>query len=154
MDATELLKKDHEAVRQLFAEFESAESDQDQLDVYEDLREELTIHAKIEEEIFYPAIREANSDTSARQVEEAMNEHQQVKAMLGILDSMVAEIGPDFAETIRMLAERVEHHVQEEENDIFVSARKLGDERLRELGDRLQHRKDQIMSEELDEQSA
>jgi hypothetical protein len=54
MDATELLKKDHESVRQLFAEFESAESDDSKLDAYEDLRQQLLIHARVEEEIFYP----------------------------------------------------------------------------------------------------
>jgi iron-sulfur cluster repair protein YtfE (RIC family) len=145
MDATELLKKDHDAVKQLFAEFESAELEQDRLDVYDEIREQLLIHARIEEEIFYPAVRETNSDKSATQVDEALSEHQQVKEMLDKLDDMAAEVDADFAETIRTLAESVEHHVQEEENEIFVSARKLGDERLSELGDRLQQRKDQLM---------
>jgi iron-sulfur cluster repair protein YtfE (RIC family) len=156
MDAMELLKKDHDAVKQLFAEFESAESEQDRLDVYDEIREQLLIHARIEEEIFYPAVRETNSGKSATQVEEALSEHQQVKEMLDKLDDMAAEVDADFAETIRTLAESVEHHVQEEENEIFVSARKLGDERLSELGDHLQQRKDQLMeagSEEA-EQSA
>lgn len=152
MNAIELLRKDHDAVRQLFAEIESAESEQDQLDVYEDLREQLIIHARIEEDIFYPAIREANSDTSATQVDEALNEHQQVEAILGILDEMVAEGEGDFAGTIRTLAERVEHHVQEEENDLFVSARRLGDERLSQLGDRLQERKDQLMAAAIEQE--
>jgi iron-sulfur cluster repair protein YtfE (RIC family) len=145
MDATELLEKDHDAVKQLFAEFESAESEQDRLDVYDEIREQLLIHARIEEEIFYPAVRETNSGKSATQVDEALKEHQQVKAMLDKLDDMAAKVDADFAETIKTLAKSVEHHVQEEENDIFVSARKLGDERLSELGDRLQQRKDQLM---------
>jgi iron-sulfur cluster repair protein YtfE (RIC family) len=156
MDATELLKNDHDAVRQLFAEFESAESEQDKLDAYEDIREQLLIHARIEEEIFYPAVRETNSGRSATQVDEALNEHQQVKTMLNKLDNMAAEVDADFAATIRTLAESVEHHVQEEEDNIFVSARKLGAERLSELGDRLQQRKDQLMEtgSDQDEQSA
>jgi iron-sulfur cluster repair protein YtfE (RIC family) len=156
MDATELLKKDHDAVKQLFAEFESAESEQDRLDVYDDIREQLLIHARIEEEIFYPAVRETNSGKSATQVEEALKEHQQVKAMLDKLDDMAAEVDADFAETIKTLAKSVEHHVQEEENDIFVSARKLGDEHLSELGDRLQQRKNQLMEagSDQEEQSA
>jgi iron-sulfur cluster repair protein YtfE (RIC family) len=145
MDATELLKKDHDVVKRLFAEFESAELEQDRLDVYDDIREQLLIHARIEEEIFYPAVRETNSGRSATKVDEALSEHQQVKAMLNKLDDMAAEVDADFAETIRTLAESVEHHVQEEEKDIFVSARKLGDERLNELGGRLQQRKDQLM---------
>jgi iron-sulfur cluster repair protein YtfE (RIC family) len=152
MDATELLKKDHDAVRQLFAEFESAESEQDKLDAYDDIREQLLIHARIEEEIFYPAVREINSGKSATQVDQALSEHQQVKAMLDKLDDMAAEVDADFAKTVRTLAESVEHHVQEEENDIFMSARKLGNERLNELGDRLQQRKDQLMEAESDQE--
>ncbi|MBV8358071.1 MAG: hemerythrin domain-containing protein [Deltaproteobacteria bacterium] len=156
MDATELLKKDHDAVKQLFAEFESAESEEDKLDAYEDIREQLLIHACIEEEIFYPAVRETNSGRSATQVDQALSEHQQVKEMLDKLDDMAAQVDADFAETLRTLAESVEHHVQEEENDIFVSARKLGDKRLSELGDRLQQRKDQLMEpgSDQEEQSA
>lgn len=156
MDATELLKKDHDAVKQLFAEFESAESEQDRLDVYDDIREQLLIHSRIEEEIFYPAVRETSSGKSATQVDEALSEHQQVKVMLDKLDDMAAEVDADFAETIKTLAESVEHHVEEEENDIFVSARKLGNERLSELGNRLQQRKDQLMEtgSDQEEQSA
>jgi hemerythrin-like domain-containing protein len=152
MNATELLRKDHDTVRRLFVQLESAESEQDQLDVYENLREQLMIHARIEEDIFYPAIREANSDTSATQVEEALNEHQQVEAILGLLDEMVAEVEGDFAGTIRTLAECVEHHVQEEEKGLFVSARKLGDECLSELSDRLQERKNQLMAAAIDDE--
>lgn len=77
------------------------------------------IHARIEEDIFYPAIREVDSTT---QVDEALHEHQQFEAILGILDEMVAEGEGDFAGTIRTLAQRVEHHVQQEENGLFVSA--------------------------------
>src|SRR5690242_11214977 len=104
MDATELLEKDHDAVKQLFAEFESAESEQDRLDVYDEIREQLLIHARIEEEIFYPAVRETNSGKSATQVDEALKEHHQVKAMLDKLDDMAAGVDADFAETIKTLA--------------------------------------------------
>jgi hemerythrin superfamily protein len=156
MDATKLLKKDHEAVRQLFAEFESAESDESKLVVYEDVRGQLLVHARIEEEMFYPAIREADPEKGERQVEEALTEHQQVKQMLVKLDEMAAEVDANFAETVRKLARSVEHHVQEEENDIFLSARKMGEKELDELGDRLQQRKDQLMQAGIqnEEQSA
>jgi len=146
MNATDLLKKDHEAVRQLFAEFESAGSDDSKLDAYEDLRQQLVIHARIEEEIFYPAVREADPDKAEKQVGEALTEHQQVKDMLAKLDDMAAEVDADFTESVRKLAKSVEHHVQEEENDIFVTARKMGDKQLSELGDRLQQRKDQLLA--------
>jgi hemerythrin-like domain-containing protein len=156
MDTIELLKKDHEAVRQLFAEFATAESEQDKLDIFDDIREQLIVHTRIEEEIFYPAVREINSGRGASQVEHALSEHQKVKAMLDKLDEMMVEVDAGFAETIRTLAQSVEQHVQEEESDIFASARKLGYERLSELGDRLQERKNQLMEEGIDqdEQSA
>ena len=64
---------------------------------------------------------------------------------------MAAEVDADFTESVRKLAKSVEHHVQEEENDIFVTARKMGDKQLGELGDRLQQRKDQLLEAEIDE---
>ena len=151
MDATTLLTKDHEAVRQLFAEFESTESDDSKADLYEDLREQLLIHARVEEDIFYPAIREADPEKGDQQIKEALGEHQHVEQVLGELDKMAADIDAGFAETMRKLANSVEHHVEEEENQIFVSARKLGDERLRELGGRLQERKDQLRRAGIDD---
>jgi hemerythrin superfamily protein len=151
MNATDLLKKDHDAVRQLFAEFESAESNDSKLDAYEDLRQQLLIHARVEEEMFYPAVREVDPGKAEKQVKEALTEHQQVKEMLAKLDDMAAEVDADFTESVRKLAKSVEHHVQEEENDIFVTARKMGDKQLGELGDRLQQRKDQLMEAGIDE---
>jgi len=71
--------------------------------------------------------------------------------MLVKLDGMASEVDADFAESIKKLAESVEHHVQEEENDIFVTARKIGNKQLGELGDRLQQRKDQLMEAGVDE---
>lgn len=151
MDATELLTKDHEAVKQLFAEFERAESDDSKLDLYEDLREQLLLHARIEEDIFYPAVREADPKKGDQQIKEALGEHQQVEQMLAKLDQMTADIDAEFAETMSKLASSVEHHVQEEENQVFVTARKLGDERLSELGARLQERKNQLRQAGIDE---
>jgi len=151
MDATELLTKDHEAVRQLFEEFESGESNDSKLDAYEDLRQQLLIHARIEEEIFYPAIREADPGKAENPVKEALTEHQQVKQMLAKLDEMAAEVDADFDESVKQLAKSVEHHVQEEENDIFRVARKMGKQQLGELGDRLQQRKNELMNAGMDE---
>ena len=71
--------------------------------------------------------------------------------MLVKLDGMASEVDADFAESVKKLAESVEHHVQEEENDIFVTARKIGNKQLGELGDRLQQRKDQLMEAGVDE---
>jgi iron-sulfur cluster repair protein YtfE (RIC family) len=150
MKATELLKHDHDAVKQLFAECESSESAEDKLDVFEEIREQLLIHARIEEEIFYPAVKKTNSGGAKSEIDEALREHQQVKTMLEKLDAMAAEADAEFAETLRTLSKNVQHHVQEEESEIFASARQLGEERLEELGERLRERKEQLMETGLD----
>jgi iron-sulfur cluster repair protein YtfE (RIC family) len=154
MKATELLKQDHDAVKQLFAEFDSSESGEDKLDVFEEIREQLMIHARIEEEIFYPAVKKADSGEAKSEIDEALQEHQQVKSMLEQLDGMAAEADAEFAETMRTLSNNVQHHVQEEESEIFATARQLGDERLEELGARLQQRKEQLMELDPKEQAA
>jgi len=154
MKATELLKQDHDAVKQLFAEFDSSESGEDKLDVFEEIREQLLIHARIEEEIFYPAVKKADSGEAKSEIDEALQEHQQVKSMLEQLDGMAAEADSEFAATMRTLSNNVQHHVQEEENEIFATARQLGDERLEELGERLQQRKEQLMELDPKEQAA
>lgn len=156
MNATELLKQDHDAVKQLFAEFESSESAEDKIDVFEDIREQLLIHARIEEEIFYPAVKQTDSGDAKSEIDEALQEHQHVKVLLEELDGMAADADPEFTESVRTLNKSVEHHVQEEESEIFATARQLGDERLEELSVRLQQRKEQLMEMALDveEQSA
>jgi hemerythrin superfamily protein len=150
MNATELLKKDHDAVKQLFAEFESAESAEAKIDIFEEISEQLLMHARIEEEIFYPAVKSAASGEAKAEVDEALQEHQQVKVMLKKLSSMAAEVDAEFAETMRALSKSVEHHAQEEENEMFVTAGQLGDERLGELGEHLQQRKEQLMETGVD----
>ena len=145
MNATELLKKDHDAVKQLFTEFESAASADEKRKIFEDIREELLIHATIEEEIFYPALRKANSSEAKEEVEEALREHQAVKAMLNELRNMSAEDDAALIDKMRTLSRNVQHHVQEEEGKLFATAEQLGQDRLSQLGEQLQQRKQELM---------
>lgn len=156
MNAMELLKQDHDAVKQLFAEFESSESAEDKIDVFDDIREQLLIHARIEEEIFYPAVKKIDSGDAKSEITEALKEHQQVKELLNQLDGIAAEADAEFAESVRNLSKDVEHHVQEEESEIFATAQQLGKQRLEELGEHLQQRKQQLREAglEVEEQSA
>jgi iron-sulfur cluster repair protein YtfE (RIC family) len=132
MKATDLLKKDHDGVRGLFSKFEDStdKAHQKRSTLAQQICEELRIHAAIEEEIFYPAVKAIRDKDAKFEVEEALHEHKQITAA-------VAEIS-------KVLKEDVEHHAGEEEKEMFKEARKLGDARLEELGERLKTRKDQL----------
>ena len=84
MKATELLKKDHEAVKKLFREYEKAgdRAVKTKAAAVDKIRTELEVHATIEEEIFYPSVKAARSKTSKAIVEEAYQEHKRVKSLL------------------------------------------------------------------------
>lgn len=135
MDAFELLKKDHRKVSQLFSGIESA-SGQAKMKLFGQLKAELDLHAHIEETVLYPAIEDTNE---AREITlEAYEEHKVVKDLLGALASAGA---PDevWDAKLTVLKENVEHHVKEEEGELFDKARKaLGDERIEELGAELE----------------
>jgi hemerythrin-like domain-containing protein len=148
MNATELLRKDHASVKQLFAELESAgESPEDRSDALNELTEQLLVHSAIEEEIFYPAIRKSGSQGAEGKVEEAVKEHQQVKDMLNKLSLIDVEDREGFAESAKRLCQDVEHHVKEEEGEMFAIAKQLGAQQLDKLGEQLQQRKEELLEQ-------
>jgi hemerythrin superfamily protein len=122
-DAIDLLKKDHEAVEDLFDQFEDAkenENDDDMATLVASLCSALTVHAQIEEELFYPAIRELPE--AAEMIDEAAVEHQMIKDLVSQLEAM--RPGDDLFEAkVKVLSEYVKHHVKEEEGEIFPEAR-------------------------------
>ncbi|WP_030231054.1 hemerythrin domain-containing protein [Streptomyces sp. NRRL S-350] len=142
MDAIVLLREDHKTVEKLFKAFEKADDDAfaEKRRIADQVIEELTVHAVIEEEIFYPAAREAAPDTKDH-VLESIEEHHAVVWML----SELADLDPQderFDAKMTVLMENVRHHVEEEEKDWFPEVRKaLGRNRLLELGDRLEEAK-------------
>ncbi len=134
MDAFELLKEDHRKVSALFKEIESA-ADHAISDLFAQLKSELDLHANLEETIFYPALE--NSDQAREITLEAYEEHKVVKDLLAELD---AALPPDeqWSAKLTVLKENVEHHVEEEEGELFKKARQaLSDEEIEELGDQL-----------------
>jgi hemerythrin superfamily protein len=151
MNAIELLKKDHRTVESLFESFEKAKEKDEgtsKAELFASIKEELDAHARVEEEIFYPAFdRAAEKEGDKELVLEAGEEHKQVKTLLAELE----ELGPDdetFDAKMKVLKDNVEHHVEEEEGEMFPHAQKeLGDERLQELGERIAARKEQIQRE-------
>jgi hemerythrin superfamily protein len=139
MDAITLLKNDHKTVEDLFKRFEKLgpRAVKSKEDVVARIIRELSIHAAIEEMLFYPAIRQAVDDGNDidDMVLESLEEHHIVKWVLSELDGMSAE-NERFDAKVTVLMENVRHHVEEEEGDLFPKVQKLlGKQRLAELGD-------------------
>jgi hypothetical protein len=130
MDAFELLKKDHKKVSQLFEEIESASGPSKQ-QLFTQLKSELDVHAHVEEKIFYPALE--NKEESRDITLEAYEEHKVVKDLLAELAS--ESPSDEWDAKLKVLKENVEHHVEEEEGELFDKAEDvLSDEQIERLG--------------------
>ncbi|MGS2642270.1 hemerythrin domain-containing protein [Streptosporangium sp. LJ11] len=142
MDAIVLLKDDHKTVEKLFKEFENAgeRAYKKKRELVDQIIEELTAHAHIEEQIFYPAARESVPETSDH-VLESVEEHHVVVWML----SELAKLDPKderFDAKVTVLIENVRHHVEEEEQEWFPQVREaMGRKRLQELGEEMEKAK-------------
>src|SRR5207248_11444216 len=123
-EAVTLLRTDHETVQRLFKKFEKARptAHTTKQDLVEKIIEELSIHAAIEEQVLYPAAREAAPDENDL-VLESLEEHHIVKWVLSELDGMSPE-DERFTAKVTVLIENVRHHVEEEEGDLFPALRK------------------------------
>jgi hypothetical protein len=134
MDPFELLKQDHETVSKLFDRIEAA-SGKAKIGIFQQIKSELDLHAHIEETIFYPAIEHAN-ETRALTLE-AYEEHKVVKELLSELDAGKSA-SDEWKAKLTVLKENVEHHVEEEENELFDKANDvLTGEEAEKLGDRM-----------------
>jgi hemerythrin superfamily protein len=136
MDAITLLKNDHREVEQLFKRFEKAGPGAlvEKRRVVDGMIEALSVHAAIEEQVFYPAVREAVPKAGGM-VLESLEEHHVAKWVLSELDGMDPK-AERFDAKVTVLMETVRHHVREEEEDLFPQVRSaLGRARLNELGD-------------------
>lgn len=139
MDAITLLKNDHKTVEKLFKAFEKAgdRAMKAKADTVKTIVEELSVHAAIEEQIFYPAIRAEVPDTEDS-VLESLEEHHIVKWTLSELDGMSSD-DERFDAKVTVLIENVRHHVEEEETELFPMVRAaIGRKRMSELGDAME----------------
>ncbi len=141
VDATALLHKDHETVSGLFEQYEKARSATKKFDLVQEICNELTIHAQVEEEIFYPAVRTSTADDDM--MDEAAVEHASLKNLIAQVKGKDVETEPMFDGKITVLSEYVKHHVKEEEGEMFPKARKSGVD-LKALGAQLQTRKEAL----------
>ena len=144
-DAVALLKQDHRTVEQLFDDFEQADSDQMQV-IAERVCQLLTVHAQVEEEILYPAAKEAFDDEEELSlVNEANVEHQTAKDLIAKIEGMSPE-DESFKATVKVLSEYIKHHVKEEEGELFPALKKTELD-LKDMGAQLHDRKMSLMQE-------
>jgi hemerythrin-like domain-containing protein len=139
-DAIELLKSDHEKVKGLFEQFEDAESQEEKESIIQQAIEELKIHAQIEEEIFYPALRDEVEDDLMNEADE---EHHVARVLIAELDNGVEDDEEHRNAKFTVLAESVKHHIKEEEGEIMPQAKKAEID-FNALGARLMERKNQL----------
>jgi len=144
-DAVDFLKSQHREVEELFKQFDKLPeegADEEKEPIVRTACEKLTVHATIEEEIFYPAAREV--DDVAALLNEAEVEHGTAKDLIATLDSMDAS-DEMFSATFTVLSEYIKHHVKEEEGELFPKIKK-SDLDLGALGQELAARADELMA--------
>ena len=144
-DAIALLKQDHRTVSELFEEFEKAD-EEEQSAIAQRVCQLLTVHATIEEELLYPAAKEALEDEEETDlVNEAEVEHGSAKELIAKIEGMTIE-DEHFKATVKVLGEYIKHHVKEEENEMFPQLKK-SELDLKELGAQLSERKYALMEQ-------
>ena len=145
-DAIALLKDDHRKVEELFEQFEKASGDGRKEKLAQQICLELSVHAAIEEEIFYPA---CEGKVEEDLIKESYVEHDAAKLLIAEISSGSGETDEFFDSKVKVLQEEIEHHVQEEEKrmeGLFAQARKAGLD-MDALGERLSARKQELTAE-------
>ena len=144
-DAIGMLTADHKKVKTLFKEFEDvadSKATATKADLAERICMELTVHATLEEEIFYPAVRKAIADNPL--MNEAKVEHASAKDLIAQIKALPAS-DPMFAAKVTVLGEYIDHHVKEEEGEMFAKAKKTKLDMMA-LGEEMMRRKEELMS--------
>lgn len=143
MDAFQLLRNDHQKAMQVFHKLTDAKEGSRRDRLFRELRRELEAHAELEEQVFYPALRSAKE--TAGLVKESLHEHDTVKRMLKDMEAM-DHASPQWTASLDTLKQNVEHHVQEEESEMFPKAQQmLSTDTLKDLGSKMQKKKKELM---------
>ena len=140
MNAIDLLKADHEKVKAILNQLSEStdRAVKTRTDLLTKLELEITVHTQLEEEILYPAFKSAGGKDEAEMYYEAKEEHRTVDAL--VLPDLKATdpTSPEFAGLVKVIKELLEHHIEEEETDMFPKAKKLlGKAKLEELGEQM-----------------
>lgn len=142
-EATALLTADHKLVSALFAEYEKTRSTEKKKQLVSKICTELSVHAQVEEEIFYPAVKSALKDKVL--IPEATVEHATLKALIAEVEGVDPD-GEMFDAKVKVMAEYVKHHVKEEQNVMFPKAKSSRLDMM-ELGAALAARKAELIAE-------
>ncbi|MBS1811849.1 MAG: hemerythrin domain-containing protein [Acidobacteria bacterium] len=139
MNALKLLKEDHQKVQELFAEVKATESERQHKQLYKKIKTELETHMHIEEKVFYPTLKQ--QEEFKDQVLEAVEEHLQVKTLIRNMDRL-ANGNERFDAKLQVLMDNIEHHVEEEETELFPEVQKhFSAEELEQIGIELENAK-------------
>ncbi len=142
MDAIQMIRDDHRRVQTLFRDFEEAPDAQTKKAIFDNIFMELDVHTNIEEEIFYPSVQRQGEREIIRHAEE---EHGLVKRLLNEMVKMDAK-DPSFESKFHVLKDNVQDHVAEEESEMLPKAAEAGMSRLIQLGERMERRKEQLLT--------
>ena len=142
-NATQMIRQDHKKVEGLFKKFEQTQGSQAKRRLAENAMAELEVHAALEEEIFYPAVKKEVDDGSSM-VQEAIEEHQTVKQLINELKRM-EEADEEFESQFSQLMQNVQHHVEEEENEMLPKVEESQLD-LNSLGQQMAQRKQQMQN--------
>lgn len=147
MNAIELLKKDHKTVKSLLAKLmdTTERAIKTRSELLEKIRTEVSIHTTLEEKLFYPAFNKAGAKDEAKMVAEAKEEHRAVEELV-LPDLFKTEPGSiNFSGRMKVLKELLEHHIEEEEEEMFKDAAKLmSKDQLLELGKQMEEKQRQL----------
>ena len=142
-EAISLLRADHKLVSGLFEEYEKTRSNSKKKTLVAQICTELSVHAQIEEEIFYPAVKQALKDKEL--IPEATVEHSTLKDLIAQVEGIEPD-GEMFDAKIKVMSEYVKHHVKEEQNEIFPKAKHTSLDMVK-LGAQLAERKAELLAE-------
>jgi hemerythrin superfamily protein len=145
-EAIEMLKEDHDKVKKAFKEFEKMDREDTEScqQLIRSVCEDLKVHTTLEEEIFYPAVREVIEDEDL--MNEAAVEHETAKMLIDQLENMGPD-DPNYFATFTVLGEYVMHHVKEEEDEMFPQAKKAKDLDFESLAAEMASRKQALLGE-------
>ena len=140
MDAITLLREDHKNVKRLFREYEKAEDSSKKRELVDTIIQELSVHAFVEEQHFYPTVM-ADVEKAQDVVREGIEEHMAVKNLLSELETLPVD-DEQFDAKVTVVIEQVEHHIEEEEGEMFKKVRdELANDVLQSLGDTMESAK-------------
>jgi hemerythrin superfamily protein len=143
-NAVQLIKQDHKKVASLFEKYNKTKGQEAKQRIAEQAMQQLEVHAQIEEEIFYPAVRKELNDAAL--VNEALKEHKAVKELIEELKIMAGE-DDEFEEKWAELVADVKHHVQEEESELLPQAEE-SEMDLSDYGQQMAERKKELIDED------